>query len=288
MIIEGNTIEVGHAEKILFPETGITKQQLIDYYIAAAPYMLPHLHGRPISMQRFPDGISHEGFYQKSAPEYYPSFIKRIKIKLDGAVKLFITVENISTLAYLATQADIPVHTWLSRRGKLNYPDTVIWDLDPSKNDFEMVREGAFMLKEQLESAGLNPFVKTTGSRGVHILVPVKANKAFLKVRNFARKIAEEMVVKEPKVFTTETRKAKRDGKIFIDYLRNGYGQTAAAPYSVRALEGAPVAAPLTWKELENNKINPQTFTILNILPRLKKEGDIWKGIYIEGQELPL
>ena len=275
-------VEISSPDKILFPKTGITKLELAQYYAAVADYILPHLKDRPISMQRFPSGIGKPGFYQKERTENAPKFVKpvRVKLKEEGS-KTYVLVHNTETLVYLANQNNIPIHTWLSQKGNLNKPNLVIWDLDPNDGDFEKIREGAFLLRDFFkENANIEPFIKTTGSRGLHIVIPIKPENTFLKVRNTAKKLADTLAQKHPKLFTTEMLKAARGKKVFVDYLRNGFAQTAVAPYSVRAKEGAPVAMPIHWEQLEDKSFNSQHYTIKNAIPHLEKTGDLWKRIY--------
>jgi bifunctional non-homologous end joining protein LigD len=274
-------VKISHPDKVLFPESGITKQDLADYYLAIAPYMLPHLEDRPISMQRYPNGIGHSGFFQKEASDYFPDYIKQLRVKLkNGESKCYVRIANAETLVYLANQGNIPVHTWLSRKGKLNNPDMIIWDLDPSDGDFEKVRKSAFIVKKKLEEYGLDPWLKTTGSRGLHLALPIKPLFNYTKIRDFAKKLAEEVAGENPELLTTETSIAARGDKVFVDYLRNGFAQTAIAPYSVRAKENAPVAMPLEWAELKKKSLNAQSFNIHNALQRMKKTGDVWKDFY--------
>ena len=276
-----HTITIGNEQKILFPKSKITKGELIDYYRRIAPTMLPYLKNRSLTMQRFVDGIGEEGFYQKDASAYFPSWIKRKKVKRqdDGFVN-YVVCNDAATLVYLANQVSITNHVWLSKIDKLRYPDRMIFDLDPSKkNDFKRVKQAAKDIKILLESLGLVSFVMTTGSRGLHVVVPLKRTENFTFVRTFARDVADYMAFQNPKVLTTEIRKNKRRGRIFVDWLRNSFGATGVAPYSVRPKEGAPVATPLTWKELDNPKLAPDKYTIKNIFARLSKMGDPFKGI---------
>lgn len=287
MPAKAKKFEISNPDKVLFPKSGITKQDLIDYYILAAPYMLPYLKDRPISMQRYPDGINGESFFQKEVPHYFPAYIDRTNVNdPDEPVKEDAIINNIESLIYIANLASIPIHTWQSRRKKLHNPDQVIWDLDPSVEDFEGVRTGAKLLKYMLEELGLEVWLKSSGSRGLHLTVPIKPEFTYDEVKKFTRDVSEYMARKIPQLFTTEIRKNKRDGKIFIDFLRNGYGHTAVAPYSVRAIEHAPVAAPITWDELDEKDFHPQYFTIKNMPARLKKKGDIWEGFYKKAKSL--
>lgn len=275
-------VEISSPDKILFPKTGITKRQLAEYYAAVSEYILPHLHNRPISMQRFPNGIAKPGFYQKERSDYFPAFVKpvRVKLKNEGS-KTYVLVHNTETLVYLANQSNIPIHTWLSRKGNINKPDLVIWDLDPTDASFEKVREGAFLMRDFFkESFKIEPYLKTTGSRGLHIVIPIKPENSFTTVRKLAKQIADDFAAKHPKLFTTEMLKKERGKKVFVDYLRNSFAQTAVAPYAVRPKEGAPVAMPIHWKQLGDKDFDSQHYNIGNALDHLKKTGDIWKDLY--------
>ncbi len=273
-------INLSNEDKVLFPKYKITKGDLVAYYHDIAHIMVPYMKDRLITMQRFPEGIQHEGFFQKDAGDYFPDWIKtrRVKKQEGGAVD-YVLCNNAATLVYLANQACITPHIWLSRSDILDYPDRMIFDLDPSGKDFGDVREAALEIKDFLEDLGLPSFVMTTGSRGLHVVVPLKRKDDFDTVREFARDVASYMAENDPDHLTVEVRKDKRHGRVFVDYLRNAFGQTGVAPYAVRPIEGAPVATPLFWKEVESAHLTPQKYTINNVLEKLKKEGDPWKGI---------
>jgi len=277
--IGSRTIAITHGENILFPRAKISKNELIDYYLNIADFLIPHMKNRPISMQRFVDGIDHPGFYQKNAGDYFPRWIKTVPIakKDDGNVK-YVVCNDVATLVYLANQLSITFHLWLSRIDKLNFPDRMIFDLDPSVKGFAPVRTAARQLRNLLEDElGLIAFLMTTGSRGVHVVVPLDRKKDFDFVRMFARDVAQVLVARFPKTLTIEVRKIKRGKRVFIDYLRNAFGQTGVAPYCVRAKRGAPVATPIEWKEL--GRVTPHKFTIKNIFKRLSKKDDPWRNI---------
>lgn len=278
--IEKHLINVTNEDHVLFPKSGITKDDLINYYQKIAPTMLPHVKNRLISLQRFPSGINKEGFYQKDASDYFPKWIKRFTIKKQGGGHVnYIACNNAATLVYLANQVCITNHIWLSRTDKLNYPDRMIIDLDPSDCKFAQIRQAALILKNFLDNLGLQSFVMTTGSRGIHVLVPLKRKYTFDTVREFAKSIATVLVNKYPEKFTLQMRKKKRGKHIFIDFLRNAFGQTGVAPYSVRAKEKAPVATPLFWAEIKSSRLTPTKYTIKNIFKRLDVLGDPWKDI---------
>lgn len=274
-----HTVTITHPDKLYFTPN-ITKGELIDYYYRIADTMLPHMHNRPLTMQRFTEGMFGEGFYHKDSPDYFPDFIRRIEIpKEAGGVTHYVICNNQATLVYLANQGCITPHLWLSKIDKLDYPDKLLFDLDPSTDDFEAVRDAAFEFKEFLEALKLTPYVMTTGSRGVHVMVPIKRTQNFDTVRAVALAIAQELEERSPEAYTTEIRKEKRGKKIFIDTHRIGFGQTAVAPYAVRARAHAPVATPLTWQELVDRKIHAQSFTINSIFDLLATRPDPWKKI---------
>ncbi|MCB9287189.1 MAG: ATP-dependent DNA ligase [Lewinellaceae bacterium] len=274
--------ETSNLSKVLFPKAGITKEGLIDYYVKISEYMLPHLEGRPVAMHRFPDGISGKDFFQKEIPDYFPEWISRVEVerKEEGPIEM-VVADNTATLAYLANQACIAIHVWPGRRASLRRPDKLIFDLDPPKGRFGLVVKAARALRKLLEEErGLPAFVMTTGSQGLHVAVPLRPQSGFDEVRDYAHSVCEGLAEAHPEDFTTETRKEKRGGRLFLDYLRNSYGQHSIAPYSVRAIEGAPVATPLDWGELSGLSGGAQTYTVQNIFRRLGQKGDPWKSMW--------
>jgi bifunctional non-homologous end joining protein LigD len=279
--IGSRTIAVSNLDKPFFPEIGLTKGDLIDYYQRIAEIMLPHIVGHPLSLHRFPDGIAGEGFYQKEVPDYFPDWIGRVSVTVKETQQdqLQVVCENAETLIYLVNQACLTPHRWLSRVDKLNHPDKLIFDLDPPDHDFEPVRATARSLRAILQEIGLAPFVMTTGSRGLHVVVPLDRSADFDTVRAFARDLADTLAGRQPEQLTTAIRKDKRNGRIFLDYLRNAYGQTSVTPYAVRPKHGAPVATPLDWDELAASSLHAQLYTVRNIFRRLGQKADPWRGI---------
>ena len=288
MEIGAHAIELSSLEKVLFPDDGITKGDLIDYYRRIAAAMLPHLKERPLSMQRFPDGLEGGGFYQKEIPDYFPDWIERalIEVKEEQTKQWQVVCNNQATLIYLANQACLTPHVWLSQADRLHYPDKLIFDLDPPTNDFEPVRLAARALRDMLQELELVSYVMTTGSEGLHVVVPLDRQANFDTVRSFARELVERLVERKPQELTTEVRKEKRSGRVFLDYLRNAYGQTAVPPYAVRARTGAPVATPLDWEELADSNLHSQRYTIRNIFRRLGQKTDPWVGIMKHARSL--
>lgn len=282
-----HTINFSHLDKLYYPASHLTKGDVIDYYRAIAPYFLALNSGRPIVMHRFPDGIAHEGFYQKQISDYFSAWVERKKILLKkGTTQELVVINDQDSLLYLANQGVLVFHAWLSPVSSVRYPDKMVFDLDPSGNDLQELRFGARQLKKMLEKHGLTPFLMTTGSHGYHVVVPLVAQYSFAKIHAFAKKIADELVEQYPDLFTTHISKKKRKGRIFIDYLRNAYGQTSVAPYSLRALEGAPVATPIGWSEL--SRTEPQKYTLNNIFKRLKRVKDPWKNFFKKACRLKL
>jgi bifunctional non-homologous end joining protein LigD len=277
-------VEISNPEKALFPD-GLTKRDLADYYQRVAKTMLPHVRGRPVHMQRFPDGIGGEEIQQKQVPDYFPDFVRRARmLRKRGGSVTHALIENAATLAYLADQACITPHVWLSRADRPDNPDQLIFDLDPPGGDVDAARDAARALRELLEEVRLAAYVKTTGSRGLHVVSPLDRSGGFDDARAFARDLAALVAEREPRRFTTEPRKENRSGRLYIDTARNGYAQTAVAPYAVRALPTAPVACPIDWREL--GRVEPRKFTIANLPRRLAQKADPWAGMWRDARAI--
>jgi bifunctional non-homologous end joining protein LigD len=279
------TVQISRPDKPLFPD-GITKADLARYYEAVAPAMLPHLADRPLNLERYPDGIERQRIIQQRASEHFPAWIRRVRVAKAGGTVDHVVARDSATLVYLANQATITIHPWLSRADRLDRPDRIIFDLDPSGNELREVAQGAQVIGDLLRELGLEPSVMTSGSRGYHVLVPLQRRGDFDGVREFARDVAALAADREPRLFTVEQRKAKREGRILIDVMRNAYAHTAVAPYSVRPRPGAPVATPLHWAELNDPRIAPDRFTIRDIPSRLAREGDPWAHLGRHAQPL--
>lgn len=262
MIIEG--VEISHPEKIMYPEANVTKLDMIQYYAKIADTMLPYLKDRPLTLHRYPDGIDSNGFYQKKGAEYYPKFIKTIDVKTEEGQNTQILCNSKKALVYLANQGTIGFHTWLSKKDKLYKPDKVVFDLDPSSDSFERVKEAAFIIRDFLQERNIEPNVMTTGQHGIHVWYYIRRTQTFDELRPKLKGMAEAMETQNQDFFTTNIRKNKREGKIFIDYLRNAYAQTSVCPYSLRPNTEAGVAMPLEWKDLNDLK-SANDFTIKNV-----------------------
>lgn len=276
--VGGRSVEVSRPDKVLFPEAGVTKADLARYYASLAETMLPHLRDRPLAFKRFPDGIDESGFFQKDVPDHYPDWIGRVEVeKEDGAITQVVVRDEPASLVYLADQACITPHAWLAATSALRKPDRLILDLDPSGDDPALVRSAARDVRDILEAIDLVPFVMTTGSRGFHVVCPIEPDEDFDVVRELAHDVAELAARRRPDDYTTESRKAKRRGRVFLDYLRNAYGQTSVAPYAVRARAGASVAAPIDWDELAG--IAPDAHDVRSMPRRLGQKPDPWRDI---------
>ncbi|MFW6027745.1 MAG: non-homologous end-joining DNA ligase [bacterium] len=281
-------ISASRADKVMFREAGLTKSDLVDYYRRIAPVMLRYLKDRAITLRRFPDGIGEEGFFQKNTPDYFPDWIPRLRQKKEDGYVEYTGIDSAAALAWIADQGTIELHAALSRADRPETPDQIIFDLDPSTNDFSHVQEVASALRELCDAHGVPGFVKTTGSRGLHVLVPLDATGGgtFDEARDWARQAAERIAREHDKLATVEQRKDKRGGRVFVDYLRNAYGQTAIAPWSLRARPEAPVATPLDWEEALAAGMKPDKYTLKNIFKRLAQKDDPWADLWKDAPAL--
>ena len=280
-------VTITHPGKVLFPD-GLTKADLAAYYRDVAGAMLPHVRGRPISMQRFNAGIERPGFFQKDLPRGAPDWLRRVRVPKKGGSVCHVLANEAATLVWLANQNCITPHVSTARADRLDRPDRIVWDLDPSgDNEFELVRRTARELAALLRDAGCEPFAMTTGSRGVHVVVAVRRRYGYDSVRDAALAVAEELVARRPEELTTAFRKARRGARLFLDVNRNGWAMTTVSPYAVRPRPGAPVAAPLRWDELEDDALRPDRFSLRTILDRLARDGDPWEAIGRSAGALP-
>ncbi len=277
--VDEREIEITHADRELFPEDGFTKFDLAEYYRRIADYALPHYRERALSMQRFPDGINEEGFFQKAAPDHFPDWIKTAKLKKEDGTVSQVVANDAATLVYLANQGCITPHLSLFRIDDMAHPDRLIFDLDPPDQFFWKVRNAARQVKALLDELGLKTFLQTTGSRGLHAVVPLKRRQSFDETRDFAHRVGALLAKRHPDELSVAQRKEKRGDLVFVDYLRNAYGQTAVAPYAVRALPHAPVATPIDWEELASSELDARSYNIENIFRRLGRKRDPWAEI---------
>jgi bifunctional non-homologous end joining protein LigD len=274
-------VPISRPEKELIPASGpagaVTKLDLARYYADVAPAMVPYLRGRPVNMQRFPDGIDGKAFFEKKVPGHFPDFVDTVEVSTANGDQRQVIAGDGRSLVYLAGQACITPHTWLSTTDDLERPDQLVFDLDPSVEGLAAVRRATRLVGDLLDDLGLTTYLKTTGSRGYHVVVPLRRAWSFDQVRSFARGVAEVLVEREPDLLTLEARKDNRGDRVLIDIQRNGYGQTAVPPYAVRARPKAPVSTPIRWDEL--SRVRPDQYTIRSIGRRLVRVSDPWKGM---------
>jgi len=277
---------ITHPEKVMFPDDGITKGDLAAYYEALAPVLLPHLSGRPITMERYPSGIGRKGFWQKDVSRGFPTWLERVEVpKKDGVVHHPI-VTDVRSLLWITNQNTITQHVWGSRVPHLERPDLCVFDLDPSTDDPAAVRRAALALRDLLEELTLPSWIKTSGSKGFHIVVPIDGKTPIGEVAHFANVVGRVFAERDPEHLTLEFSKADRSGRIYVDTGRNGYSATFAAAYTVRARAGAPVSAPCTWDEIERGVVDPKTFSLRTMPDRVSKVGDLWAGLLEKGKSL--
>lgn len=270
-------VDVNRPDKQLFPEDGITKADLADHYRRVAHRMLPELRGRPLMLERMPDGIHGERFFQKEVPDYFPDWVHRATVDKEDGQVTHVTCDDTATLVYLAGQACITPHRWLSRADRPRHADRLVFDLDPPADDFEPVRRAARRLHGLLDELELPSGLMTTGSRGLHVVVPLNRRDDADDVLAFSRAVADALAARHADELTTEPRKNARKGRLFLDAARNGYAQTAVAPFAVRTRPGAPVAVPVGWDELDDPDLTARRWTVTDLGDRLDSEP--WAGL---------
>ena len=271
---------ITHPEKVLFPGDGITKGELAAYYEAIAPVMLPHLRRRPITMERYHRGIGAPGFFQKDVSKGFPDWLKRVEVPKHGGTVHHPLANDTRSLLWLANQNSITIHVWPSRTPNLYNPDICVFDLDPAGDqEPDLLRAAALNLRDLLAELGLPSWIKTTGSKGFHIAVPLDGKSDFGTVARFAHHVGKILVERDPDHLTQEFAKVDRGGRILVDTGRNGYSATFAATYTVRARPGAPVSAPCTWEEIESGEVHPKSFTLRTMAQRINDVGDLWAGM---------
>lgn len=276
--LDGHGVRITHPDRVVFPAAGVTKGQVIDYYRRVSQLMLPHLAGRPLVVQRFTSGVDKAGFYQKNTPRHAPEWLHTVELATaEGGTTRYPVVDNAAGLVFLVNYGSVVFHTLLSRADEPGRPVEVIFDLDPSVEDLRMVRDAARHLREILSDLGFEPRVKSSGSRGLHVLVDVIGPADFDLTRHFALTVAEHVVARDPDRFTVEFHKADRGERLFLDVLRNGRAAHAVAPYSLRPRPEAPIAVPLSWDEALAPSFDPRRITIANVFRRLAQVEDPWR-----------
>ena len=266
-------------EKVLFPEQGVSKRELAEYYVAVSRHVLPHLKGRPLSLVRCPAGRQKQCFFQRHAGEGFPREVRRVRVdEADGPAE-YVVAETLPALVALVQIGVLELHTWGARRDRLDRPDRVILDLDPGPDvGWAQVVAAAYEARERLRAAGLESWVKTTGGKGLHVVAPLQRRSGWEEVRGVERRLAEAMAADAPARFVAQAAKDERAGRIYVDYLRNGWGASAVAAYSTRARAGATVSVPVAWEEL-GPALRPAELTVRTVPARLAALGDDpWAG----------
>ncbi|MFF4561207.1 non-homologous end-joining DNA ligase [Streptomyces sp. NPDC001435] len=282
------TVPVHRPGKVLFPGGGgakeYTKGDIVEYHRAVARFMLPHLRGRPLMLERYPHGLDGPRFMQKHVPDSYPEWITRAQVAKEGGTVTHLVCDDTATLVFLADQACLTLHRRLSRTGRPHRPDRMVFDLDPADDDFGAVREAARWLGELLDELKLPSALMTTGSRGLHVVVPVDGRHDFDEVRAFAGEVAELLGAEHPDRLTTAARKKDRGDRLYLDVQRNAYAQTAVAPFGIRARPGAPVAVPVSWDQLDDPDLGPRRWTVEDAADQART--DPWAGVLRRGRAL--
>jgi bifunctional non-homologous end joining protein LigD len=278
---------ITHPDKILFPDDGITKGELAAYYETVAPLMVPHVRGRPLTMERYPSGIGGKGFFHKDVVKGFPPWLERVEVPHKEGIVHYPLVVDERSLLWVVNQNCITPHVWTSRAPDLTHPDVCVFDLDPFADEKpEILRATTLALRDLLSGLGLTCWVKTSGSKGFHVVVPLDSRTPFRTAMRFAHEAGTLMVRRHPDHLTQEFAKADRGGRIYMDTGRNAPGATFAAPYAVRAKAGAPVSAPCTWEEVERGAVGPRSFTVRTMGARLAEVGDLWGDIHGRPQSL--
>jgi len=280
-------VAISHPEKVMFPDDGITKGELASYYQRVAAIMLPHIAGRPVTLERFHRGIGEKGFFQKNVAKGAPAWLERVAVpKKDGVVN-YAVVRDERGIAWLANQNCITPHVWTSRAPDLFHPDLCVFDLDPLDENAASLRAATLLVRDTLAELGVKSWLKTSGSKGFHVAFALDEKSNSGQVAHFAHAFGRELVRRAPNLLTQEFYKADRGGRILIDTGRNEFGATYAAPYAVRPKIGAPVSAPCTWEEIESGEAGPQTFTLRMMAERVAAEADLWAALLATRQALP-
>lgn len=285
--VDGRTVTVSHPEKVLFPESGITKADLAGYYADIADAMVPLVRNRPITLVRHPSGIASKGFFQKNTPDHYPDWIPRIDLKKKGGVVQHCVITEGAALVYFAQQNVITPHIGLAKVDSLGSPDLFAIDLDPSTAEFDQVRMVALATKDLMERAGMVPFIQLTGSKGVHVLTPLAGQPTWADANRFGRALATKLLERFPDDLTMEFSKTERGDRIYLDMGRNNYQSTIAAPYGVRAFEDGPVVTPISWEEFAEPETTARRYTMATVRQRIAERGDPWADIESFARPLP-
>lgn len=285
----GKKAELTHLDKIYWPDDNITKGELLEYYSLIAPYILPYLKNRPLSLRRNPNGINEPSFFQKDAGDHAPDWMKTVEILAESTGKIvnYFVCNDLESLLYIANLGCIEMNPWNSTINKLENPDYIVMDIDPSeKNTFDDVVDVALVIKDILDQTGMTGFCKTSGSSGLHVYIPFGKKYTYDESRDFAEILATMVTERLPAITTLERSLSKRKkNHIYMDFMQNRIAQTLASAYSVRPKPGATVSAPLEWSEVQHG-LSPKDFTIKNMLKRVEEKGDLFAGVLGKGVDM--
>ena len=272
------TIACSNVDRVVFPEDGITKGEVIAYYGDVAALIVPELHGRPLTVVRYTKGIDRGGFFQKHYQKHFPAWLDRVAAGARTVVEYPI-VDSAAGVVYMANQGAIELHVWTSRKDALHRPDLLVFDLDPPEGRFDLARRAAQMVRDLLEQLGLPAFVKLTGGKGVHVVAPLDDGATFQDAGELAIRIGALLCRRHPDLLTMEFYKKDRRGRLFVDVMRNAIGATLVAPYSLRGRPGAPVSAPIAWSELDDPALCADGIRLRDLRARLDRRGDPWHAL---------
>jgi bifunctional non-homologous end joining protein LigD len=284
----GGEVNLTHLDKVLWPRDRYAKRDLLKYYYQIAPYLMPYVKERPLILKRYPNGIDEQPFHQhtiQNPPDFVDTYVRDKEDDDDSVV--YAICNNVASMLYVANLGSISFHPWSARRQTPQKPDWILFDLDPGQASFDQVLEVALILRDQLKRIGLESHPKTSGSKGIHVYVPVRNVYTHDQIVQFATVVAHLTAAGHPDLIEVERMTSKRKkGRVYLDYLQNGFGKSLAAPYSVRARDLATVSAPVTWDEVKKGKLKIQDFTIKTMLSRIEKVGDLFKGAISQKQSL--
>lgn len=277
-VLDGHEVACTNVDRVVFPDDGITKGDLLDYYRDLAPQLLPEIRERPLSVERYTKGLAGGGFFQKHVQKHFPAWIDRALLGVKTRVE-YPVIDSAAGLVYMANQGSIAMHIWTSRRATPDHPDLLVFDLDPPEGRFDLVRRVALVLRDLFWELDLPPYVKTSGSKGLHVVAPLDGSADYAAVTRLCHAMTERLCARYPDDVTTEFYKKDRGGRLFLDTFRNALGATFVAPYSVRGRRGAPVSAPIEWEEVEDPALAPNGITLRDLRARLDSIGDPWSGL---------
>jgi bifunctional non-homologous end joining protein LigD len=279
--IDGRAIACSNVDRVMFPDVGVTKKDLLEYYRDFAGVIVPQLTGRPLTLERFTKGVDKGGFFQKHWQKHFPDWIDRVEMG-SKTVVTYPIVNEPAALVYFSNQGSVAFHVGTSRKGSLDRPDQIVFDLDPPDGQFDLARRAARAVHELMDTLELTSFVKTSGSKGLHVVVPSDGTATYEEVATFCKLAGARLCVNHPDLLTTEFYKKDRKGRLYLDTARNGLGATVAAAWSVRGKKGAPISTPLEWAEVDDPALTADGFRVQNIRARLEQVGDPWASFFAD------